>query len=118
MGLARDMTVQGKAKVWRTAAGALAVVAALGLTLGVCYAGGVEGMAGDHHGLRATLANVTVLSDAAMSQETGGRLQNPTVGKDGIGRQPVLLWDEMRPKVPAAPASGSGVTITVNGPGN
>lgn len=118
MGLARDMTVQVKARAGRVAAGALAIVAALGLTLSVCRAGGSESMVGGHHALRATLANVTVLSDAAMSQETGGRLQSPTVGKDGIGRQPVLLWDEMRPKVPTAPASGSGVTITVNGPGN
>ena len=111
------MIKSGQSKVWfarrlrRTLAMAGVVIAGLACISGGSWAAGISGPlpAAD---VPTTLADVVVLSDAAMARQTGTNLGPPAIVHDLVGRPTVLLWDELRatPQLPTGP--GSTVTIT------
>jgi hypothetical protein len=66
--------------------------------------------------LPAVLASVTVLSDAAMANETAAGLRSPAV-IDATGHARVLLWDELKVPPQLAPANNATLTVTPGNPG-
>jgi hypothetical protein len=62
-------------------------------------------------GLPEVLASVTVLSEAAMANETAAGVQVAPIVRDQSGLARILLWDELR--VPQLP-SGTNGAVTLN----
>jgi hypothetical protein len=71
------------------------------------------GQSGAQHpsGLPEVLASVTVLSEAAMANETAAGVQAAPIVRDQSGLARILLWDELR--VPQLP-SGTNGAVTLN----
>jgi hypothetical protein len=71
------------------------------------------GQPGPQHsgGLPEILASVTVLSEAAMANETAAGVQAAPIVRDQSGLARILLWDELRmPQLP----SGANGAVTLN----
>jgi hypothetical protein len=62
-------------------------------------------------GLPEVLASITVLSEAAMVNETAARVQAAPIVRDQSGLPHILLWDELR--VPQLPSGANGA-VTLN----
>ena len=63
--------------------------------------------------LRATLASVVLLSDAAMAKQKGTSLPASSVGQEAARPPTILLWDELRTGPLIAPqigGTGAGVS--------
>jgi hypothetical protein len=92
------------------------VLRALTMALGIaglhspCSAAGQSG-AQHPGGLPEVLASVTVLSEAAMANETAAGVQAAPIVRDQSGLARILLWDELR--VPQLP-SGTNGAVTLN----
>ncbi len=91
------------------------LVAALGLAILSTGCGATEYLpAASAKNLPAVLASVTVLSDAAMANETAAGLRSPVM-QGAVGHARVLLWDELKAPPLLAPANNATLTVT---PGN
>ncbi len=102
----------------RTAARALGMLAwSLALAMLSTSCGAAEYLpAASAKNLPAVLASVTVLSNAAMANETAAGLRSPAmIGASGHAR--VLLWDELRAPPLHAPANNATLTVNPGGPG-
>jgi hypothetical protein len=94
----------------------LVVCLGIGVSSGACRAAEPLGPARPN-GLPEVLASVTILSEAAMAQESAAGVQAaPMVGNQS-GQAKVLLWDELKspPQLPTEP-SGT-VTLSTVSPG-
>lgn len=103
----------------RALAGVLAALAmALGLGSGAAGCAAAELLAPARPpNLPAVLASVTVLSDAAMANETGAGLRSSAVIDDATGHAKVMLWDELRGPPQIVPTNNATLTVTGGGPG-
>ncbi len=82
-----------------------ALVAALGLAVLSTGCGAAEYLpAASAKNLPAVLASVTVLSDAAMANETAAGLRSSAGIEGATGHARVLLWDELKAPPLLAPA--------------
>jgi hypothetical protein len=63
--------------------------------------------------LPPTLADIVVLSDAAMARETGTSLRPPTIGHESTGHPTVLLWDELKTAPQVTPGQEGSTTVTI-----
>ncbi len=68
--------------------------------------------------LTAMLASVTVLSNAAMANETAAGLRSSAVIQGATGHTRVTLWDELKAPPLLAPANNVTLTVTPGNPGN
>jgi hypothetical protein len=61
------------------------------------------------------LANVTVLSEAAMSKENATGLQPAQIIGQDTGRARVMLWDELKAPPELLPGANGTVTLSTGG---
>src|SRR5487761_1143177 len=67
--------------------------------------------------LPAVLASVTVLSDAAMANETAAGLRSSPGIEGATGHARVLLWDELKAPPLLAPLNNATLTVSPGIPG-
>lgn len=96
--------------------GVLAVVLGLALLSPECGAAEYLPTASAKN-LPAVLASVTVLSDAAMANETAAGLRSSPVIEGAVGHARVLLWDELKAPPLLAPANNATLTVSPGNPG-
>lgn len=95
-----------------------ALVAALVLAVLSTGCGAAEYLpAASAKNLPAVLASVTVLSDAAMANETAAGLRSSAVIEGAVGHARVLLWDELKAPPLLAPANNATLTVSPGSPG-
>ena len=96
--------------------GVLAVV--LGLAVLATDCGAAEYLpTASAKNLPAVLASVTVLSDAAMANETAAGLRSSPGIEGATGHARVLLWDELKAPPLLAPPNNATLTVSPGIPG-
>lgn len=81
-----------------------------------CYAQNMQVQSGNNNGGGVTpvaMLSLTPLPDTTIAAVTGTGLKPPSIGNNA-GSGPIILWDELRPKL-LPPLTSSTSTITVNG---
>ena len=61
-------------------------------------------------GIRATLASVVLLSDAAMAKQKGAGMPAPSIANDSIRLPRIMLWDELKTGPQIAPSISGTAT--------
>ena len=103
----------------RSIAGVLGVLAVvLGLAVLATDCGAAEYLpTASAKNLPAVLASVTVLSDAAMANETAAGLRSSPGIEGATGHARVLLWDELKAPPLLAPPNNATLTVSPGIPG-